>query len=65
MKNSELRGAAIKLMSRRAALDERMRFISVARRLLSQWRSLHIALSIAMFLMLIVHMVISIWATGL
>jgi len=65
MKNVELRGTAIKLMSRRAALERRDEVIGVARRFMAKWRAFHIGLSIIMLVLLAAHTAISIWATGL
>ena len=64
MKNRKLRRATIAAMSRRVALERRMEFYEMARRLLSWWRSLHIALSIIMFLLLFYHVASSVYVVG-
>lgn len=64
MKNAKLRGTAIKLMSRRAAIERRERVLGATKQLLAKWRTFHIAISIIMFAMLIAHIAISVWAMG-
>jgi Fe-S-cluster-containing hydrogenase component 2 len=65
MKNAKLRRTTIKLMSRRSVIERRMAFYGVAKRLLAVWRSIHIAISILMFVLLFAHVAISIYAVGL
>lgn len=65
MKNAKLRRTTIKLMSRRAVIERRVQFYAVAKRLLAIWRHIHIAISILMFVLLSLHVAISIYAVGL
>ena len=64
MKNAKLRRTTLRLMSRRSVIDRRMQFYEVAKRLLAQWRGIHIGVSIIMFVLLVAHMSISIYAVG-
>ena len=64
MKNHKLRRTTLRLMSRRSVIERRMQFYDVAKRLLAQWRGIHIGISIVMFVLLVVHMAISIYAVG-
>ena len=64
MKNHRLRKTTLRLMSRRSVIDRRMQVYEVAKRLLAQWRGLHIGISIVMFVLLAAHMAISIYAVG-
>ncbi len=64
MKNRKLRKTTIKLMSRRSAIERRMQLYGVAKRLLAQWRGLHIGISIAMFVLLFAHVGIAVYAVG-
>ncbi|MCC7381596.1 MAG: 4Fe-4S dicluster domain-containing protein [Deltaproteobacteria bacterium] len=65
MKNARLRKAAIRLMARRGQVERRAKILGFAKALLAQWRAFHIGLSIVMFVLLIAHVAISIWAVGL
>lgn len=65
MRNAKLRKTTIRLMSRRAVIERRMQFYGMAKRLLAVWRAIHIAISILMFVLLVAHMAISIYAVGL
>ncbi|MCK6549404.1 4Fe-4S dicluster domain-containing protein [Myxococcota bacterium] len=65
MRNAKLRNMTIKLMSRRSVIERRMQFYGVAKRLLALWRHIHIAISILMFVLLAIHVAISIYAMGL
>ncbi|MEO1336054.1 MAG: hypothetical protein AAFV29_10440, partial [Myxococcota bacterium] len=64
MRNHKLRTTTLRLMSRRSVIERRMQFYEVAKRLLAQWRSIHIGVSIVMFVLLLAHMAISIYAVG-
>ncbi len=64
MQNRKLRRTTLRLMSRRSVIERRMQFYDVAKRLLSQWRGIHIGVSIIMFVLLVAHMAISIYAVG-
>lgn len=64
MKNRKLRKTTIKLMSRRSSIERRMQLYGVAKRLLAQWRGLHIGISIAMFVLLFAHVGIAVYAVG-
>ncbi len=64
MKNSELRAATIQLMSRRSVIERRVQFYGLAKRLLAQWRGIHIGISILMFVLLLAHIAISVYAVG-
>lgn len=65
MKNQALKATALKLMSARAEAERRAALVEVAKPLLARWRAIHIALSVLMFVLLIAHVAISIWAMGL
>lgn len=65
MKNAKLKKAALELMRRRGEAERRAKLIGLAKPLLAKWRAIHIAISVAMFLLLIAHVAISIWAVGL
>ncbi|MEQ8275431.1 MAG: 4Fe-4S dicluster domain-containing protein [Deltaproteobacteria bacterium] len=64
MKNKRLRRTTLRLMSRRSVIDRRMQFYNLSKRLLAQWRGIHIGISIIMFVLLIAHMAISVYAVG-
>ncbi len=64
MKNKKLRQTTMRLMSRRSVIERRLQFYEVAKRLLAQWRGIHIGISIFMFVLLAAHMAISIYAVG-
>ena len=64
MKNAKLRRTAVKLMARRAAVERKAAILGASRQLLAKWRTLHIAICIIMFGMLVVHVAISVWAMG-
>lgn len=64
MRDSRLRNATIKLMSRRAVIERRMQFYGLTKRLLALWRSIHIGVTIFMFVLLMAHVAISVYATG-
>ncbi|MBI4815027.1 MAG: 4Fe-4S dicluster domain-containing protein [Deltaproteobacteria bacterium] len=65
MKDTKLRKTAIELMGQRAKIERRVRFLGAVRKLLAKWRAFHIAVSVVMFVMLVAHVAISIWAVGL
>jgi len=65
MQNDKLRTTAIALMRQRARVERKSKMIGVARPLLAQWRVIHIGVTVVMFVLLIVHASISIWALGL
>ncbi|MFO0722203.1 MAG: 4Fe-4S dicluster domain-containing protein [Myxococcota bacterium] len=65
MKNAKLKRAALHLMQRRGEAERRAKLIGLAKPLLAKWRAIHIAISVVMFLLLIAHVAISIWAVGL
>lgn len=65
MKNAKLKKAALELMRRRGEAERRAKLIGLAKPLLAKWRAIHIAISVGMFLLLIAHVAISIWAVGL
>jgi hypothetical protein len=64
MKNAKLRRTTIKLMSRRAVIERRQQFYNLSKRMLAQWRGLHIGISIVMFVLLIAHVAMSVYAVG-
>lgn len=64
MRNKKLRRTTIKLMSRRSVIDRRMQFYGLAKRMLAQWRGIHIGISIVMFLLLAAHVTFSVYAVG-
>jgi Fe-S-cluster-containing hydrogenase component 2 len=64
MRNKRLRRTTIKLMSRRAVIERRMQFYHLAKRMLAQWRGIHIGISIIMFVLLAAHVAISVYAVG-
>jgi Fe-S-cluster-containing hydrogenase component 2 len=64
MRNKKLRRTTIKLMSRRSVIERRMQFYNLAKRMLAQWRALHIGISIVMFVLLTAHVAISVYAVG-
>ncbi len=64
MQNAKLRKTTIKLMSRRSVIERRMQFYGLAKRLLAQWRGIHIGISIFMFVLLAAHVAISVYAVG-
>ena len=64
MRDSRLRKATIKLMSRRAVIERRLQFYGLTKKLLALWRSIHIGVTIFMFVLLIAHVAISVYATG-
>jgi Fe-S-cluster-containing hydrogenase component 2 len=64
MRNKKLRRATLKLMNRRSVIERRMQFYGLAKRLLAQWRGIHIAISILMFVLLSFHVAISVYAVG-
>ncbi len=64
MRNKRLRRTTIKLMSRRSVIDRRIQFYGLAKRLLAQWRGIHIGISIIMFVLLAAHVAISVYAVG-
>jgi ferredoxin len=64
MRNKKLRRTTIKLMSRRSVMERRMQFYGLSKRLLAQWRGIHIGISIFMFVLLLAHMAISVYAVG-
>ena len=64
MRNRKLRRTTLRLMSRRSVIERRMQFYEVAKRLLAMWRGIHIGISIVMFVLLVAHMAISIYAVG-
>jgi Fe-S-cluster-containing hydrogenase component 2 len=64
MKNKKLRRTTIKLMSRRAVIERRVQLYGLAKRLLAQWRGIHIGISIFMFVLLFAHVAISVYAMG-
>ncbi|MBI2375861.1 MAG: 4Fe-4S dicluster domain-containing protein [Deltaproteobacteria bacterium] len=65
MKDTRLRKTAIELMGQRAKIERRVRFLGAVRKLLAKWRTFHIVVSLVMFVMLVLHAAISIWAVGL
>jgi Fe-S-cluster-containing hydrogenase component 2 len=65
MKNRKLRRAAIRLMSQRAVAERRAKVLVFAKPLLAKWRAIHIGITIVMFVLLVAHVAISIWAMGL
>ena len=64
MKNKKLRKTTIKLMSARAVIERRVQLYGLAKRLLAQWRGIHIGISIFMFVLLFAHVAISVYAMG-
>lgn len=64
MRNKKLRRTTIRLMSRRSVIERRMQFYGLSKRLLAQWRGIHIGISIIMFVLLLAHMAISVYAVG-
>lgn len=64
MRNKKLRNTTIKLMSRRSVIERRMQLYGIAKRLLAQWRGIHIGISIFMFVLLVAHVGISVYAMG-
>ncbi len=64
MQNRKLRRTTLRLMSRRSVIERRMQFFDVAKRLLAQWRGIHIGISIVMFVLLVAHIAISVYAVG-
>lgn len=64
MRNAKLRRTTIKLMSRRSVIERRQQFYGLTKRMLAQWRGLHIGVSIVMFVMLVAHVAISVYAVG-
>lgn len=64
MQNKKLRASTIRLMSRRSVVERRMQLYGLAKRLLAQWRGIHIGVSIVMFVLLIAHVAISVYAVG-
>lgn len=64
MRNTKLRKTAVKLMSRRSVIERRMQMYGLAKRLLAQWRGIHIGISIVMFVLLFAHVAISVYAMG-
>ena len=65
MKNQQLREATLQLISKRSSITRRIQLYTLAKRLLAQWRGIHIGITIAMFVLLFFHVVFSIYATGL
>lgn len=65
MKNAKLRSTAIELMRQRARVERKTKLLGVAKPLLARWRALHIGITVAMFVLLVAHVAISIWAVGL
>ncbi|MCB9653634.1 MAG: 4Fe-4S dicluster domain-containing protein [Deltaproteobacteria bacterium] len=64
MQNAKLRTATLRLMGQRAVIEGRMQFYGVAKGLLAKWRTIHIGLSIVMFILLIAHVALSVYAVG-
>jgi len=64
MQNKKLRKTAVRLMSRRAIIERRMQLYGLTKRLLAQWRGIHIGISIVMFVLLFAHVAISVYAMG-
>ena len=64
MRNAKLRSATIRLMSRRSVIERRLQFYGLTKRLLAIWRSIHIGVTILMFVLLIAHVATSVYATG-
>jgi|GEM_PF-263270 len=64
MRNKKLRRTTIKLMSRRSVIERRMQLYGIAKKLLAQWRGIHIGISIFMFVLLVAHVGISVYAVG-
>lgn len=64
MRNARLRRATIRLMGRRAAIERRAQFYGVARRLLTWWRAIHVGVSILVFVLLVAHVALSVYAVG-
>ncbi len=65
MKNAKLRTGAIELMRQRARVERKTKMLGVAKPLLAKWRAFHIGITVVMFVLLIAHVAISIWAMGL
>ncbi|MBX2812271.1 MAG: 4Fe-4S dicluster domain-containing protein [Myxococcales bacterium] len=65
IKNDELRNTTLQLVRQRADVDRRVALYSVTKRMLGWWRSIHIAVTVFMFVLLIFHVAISLYATGL
>ena len=65
MKNAKLRTTAIELMRQRARVERKTKLLGVAKPLLARWRALHIGITVVMFVLLVAHVAISIWAMGL
>lgn len=65
MKNAKLRRAAISLMTQRSQAERRAKILGFAKPLLAKWRAIHIGITIVMFVLLVAHVAISIWAMGL
>ena len=65
IKNKKLREEALKLIQQRSGVERKRRLFSLAKRLLAQWRGIHIAVTITMFVLLFCHVVIAVYTTGL
>ena len=64
MKNEALRETTLRLVSQRAGVERRVALYSVAKRLLGWWRGIHIAVTLLMFVLLVAHVAIAVYATG-
>lgn len=64
MRNVALRDTALRLVSRRARVERKVALYSVAKRLLGWWRGIHIGFTLLMFVLLLAHVAISVYATG-
>lgn len=62
--DSGLRKAAGRLVSARADIERRSAAYAVAKKFLAWWRTVHIAITLVMFLALAAHAAISVYATG-
>lgn len=64
MKNAKLRTGAIELMRQRARVERKTKMLGVAKPLLAKWRAFHIGITVVMFVLLVAHVAISVWAMG-
>ena len=64
IQNEELKAMTLRLVSQRAEVERRVALFSVAKRMLGWWRGIHIAVTLLMFVLLVAHVAISVYATG-